>query len=55
MADYRFRIEKEVEPLNMKLNTPLFFVGHQYQLLKDEVIESQSMVLIKIHVERAIA
>ena len=40
MADYRFKIEKEHEPLNLKLNIVLFLSG-QSQFLKDSDRKSQ--------------
>ena len=42
MADWRFTIEKELEPLNMKLKIPLF-LSVRSQMLKDEVTENQDM------------
>ena len=61
IADYRFKIEKEDEPLNVTLNIVLFLSG-QSQCLKDGdrkskvvLIESQSLALIGIHLQRAIA
>ena len=40
MADYRFKIEKEDEPLNLKLNIKLFLSG-QSQWLKHSDRKSQ--------------
>ena len=42
MADCRFTIEKQLKPLNMKLNIPLFLSVWSY-MLKDEVTESQDI------------
>ena len=42
MADWRFTIEKELEPLNMKLKIPLFLSVRSW-MFKDEVTESQDM------------
>ena len=49
----RFPTERELKPINMKLNIPLF-ISAQNQLLKDEVTESQDEALLRIHVEKAI-
>lgn len=53
MADQGFTIEKELEPLNVRLNIPSFLMGRS-QLTEDEVKESQSIASVRIHVERAI-
>ena len=42
IADRGFTIDKELKPLNEKLNSPLFFSGPS-QLLKDQTRESQSI------------
>ena len=52
MTDCEFIIDKELEPLNVKLNSPLFLSG-QSQLLKGEETQSQRIASVRIHVERA--
>ena len=53
MADRGFTIDKELEPLNLKLSIPLFLSGRG-QLLKDKVVKSQSIASVRIHIERTI-
>ena len=53
MADHRFTANKELEPLDLKLDILLFLFGRS-QLLKNEMTESQSIALVRIQVERAI-
>ena len=53
MVVREFTIDKELEPLNVKLNFPLLPSG-QSQLLIYEAKESQSIVLLRMHLESAI-
>ena len=53
MVVREFTIDKELEPLNVKLNLPLLPSG-QSQLLIYEAKESQSIVLLRMHLESAI-
>lgn len=53
MADHGFTANKELEPLDLKLDILLFLFGRS-QLLKNEMTESQSIALVRIQVERAI-
>ena len=53
VADCRFTIEKELEPLNITLNIPLF-LSDLSQLLKDKVAKSQGVSSVRLHAERAI-
>ena len=53
MADRGFTIEDELKPLNVDLNIPAFLSGRD-QLEHGEVVESQTIAAVRIHVERAI-
>ena len=53
MADRRFTIKKQLEPLGVTLNIPSFLAGKD-QLSQEEVTESQTIAAVQIHVERAI-
>ena len=53
MADRGFTIEGDLKQLNVDLNM-LSFLGGRAQLKTAEVKESQTIVSVKIHVERAI-
>ena len=53
MADRRFTIKKQLEPLGVTLNIPSFLAGKD-QLSQEEVTESQTIAAVRIHVERAI-
>ena len=53
MADRGFTIEDDLKPFNVTLNIPSFLDG-RVQLSHDEVVESQAIASVRIHVERAI-
>ena len=53
MADRGFTIEENLKDLGVTLNIPAFLDGRD-QLETDEVIESQSIASVRIHVERFI-
>ena len=53
MADRGFKIEEDLKPLGVNLNIPSFLEGRD-QLSEREVIESQAIASVRIHVERAI-
>ena len=53
MADRRFTIKKQLEPLGVTLNIPSF-LAEKGQLSQEEVTESQTIDAVRIHVERAI-
>ena len=53
MADRGFKIEEDLKPLGVNLNIPSFLEGRD-QLSEREVIESQTIASVRIHVERAI-
>ena len=53
MADRGFTIEGDLKQLNVDLNI-LSFLGGRAQLTTAEVKESQTIVSVRIHVERAI-
>ena len=53
MADRGFMIEEDLKPLNVTLNIPAF-LDQKDQLSEEEVKESQTIVSVRIHVERAI-
>ena len=53
MADRGFTIDDLLKPLNVSLNIPSFLCDRE-QLTHDEVIESQTIASVRIHVERAI-
>ena len=50
MAGSRFKIQNEVELLNVKLDIPLF-LSDKSQLLKDDATESHSIASIRIQAE----
>lgn len=54
MADRGFTIADLLTPLGVKLNIPAFLDGRD-QLERDEVVTSQKIAAVRIHVERAIA
>ena len=51
MADKGFTIEEDLKPLGVSLNIPSFLDGRD-QLEEEEVIESQAIASVRIHVER---
>ena len=51
MADRGFTIEDDLKKINVALNIPAFLDGRD-QLDEDEVLESQSIASVHIHVER---
>ena len=53
MADKGFTVQKELGPLNAKLNIPSLS-GGRAQLTEAEVKESQTIASVQIHVERTI-
>ena len=53
MADRGFTIESDLKELNVDLNIPSF-LGGRAQLTTAEVKESQTIVSVRIYVERAI-
>ena len=53
MVDRGFTISEQLKPLNVDLNIPLFLAGRD-QLSETEVLESQKIASVRIHVERAI-
>ena len=53
MADRGFTIEDLLTPLGVKLNIPPFF-GEQGQMEGSEVVETQQIASLRIHIERAI-
>ena len=53
MADRGFTIEKNLKELNVTLNIPAFLEGRDH-LSAEEVVESQSIAAVRIHVERFI-
>ncbi len=53
MADRGFTIADDLKPFKVNLNIPAFLGGRD-QLSKEEVIESQTIASVCIHVERAI-
>ena len=53
MADRGFTIADDLKDLKVELNIPAF-LGRRDQLTEDEVIESQTIASVRIHVERAI-
>ena len=53
MADRGFTIEENLKELNVTLNIPAFLEGRD-QLSVEEVVESQSIAAVRIHVERFI-
>lgn len=54
MADRGFTIQELLDPLGVKVNIPAFLNGKE-QLGKEDVVMSQTIALVKIHVERIIA
>ena len=54
MADRGFTIQNGLAPLNVSVNIPSF-LDRSSQLSIEEVIESQSIASVQIHVERPIA
>ena len=50
MADKGFTIEEDLKPLGVSLNIPSFLDGRD-QLEEEEVIESQAIASVRIHVE----
>ena len=53
MADQGYTIEDVLTPLGVQLNIPPFLGGRQ-QLAASEVVDTQQIASIRIHVERAI-
>ena len=53
MADRGFTIDELLAPLGVSLNTPPK-LGHQSQMDADQVIETQQIASLRIHIERAI-
>ena len=51
MADKGFTIE-DIFPLGISLNTPLF-LGMSYQMSAEDVVKTQDIASLRIHVERA--
>ena len=54
MADRGFTIQELLDPLEVKLNIPAFLDGKE-QLEKDDVVLSQTIASVRIHVECIIA
>ena len=54
MADRGFNIQDALKELGVELNIPAFLDGHD-QLEEEEVIESQTIASVRIHVERYIS
>ena len=54
MADRGFTIQELLDPLGVKLNIPAFLDGKE-QLDKEDVVFSQTIASVRIHVERIIA
>ena len=52
MTDRGFLIHEELKKIGVSLNKPAF-LGERQQLTKAEVKESQTIALVRIHVERA--
>ena len=50
MADRGYTIEGDLKKINIALNVPAFLDGRD-QLDEDEVLESQSIASVRIHVE----
>ena len=53
MADRGFTISEDLKPLKVQLNIPAF-LGRRDQLSEEEVLNSQTIASVRIHVERAI-
>ncbi|XP_065069725.1 uncharacterized protein LOC135694784 [Rhopilema esculentum] len=53
MADRGFTISEDLKPLKVQLNIPAFLGGID-QLSEEEVLNSQTIASVRIHVERAI-
>ena len=53
MADRGFSISNDVAPFGITLNIPAFLSGME-QFATSEVIESQTIASVRIHIERAI-
>ena len=53
MADRSFTIADDLKALKVELNI-LAFLGGRDQLTEDEVLESQTIASVRIHVERTI-
>ena len=51
MTDKGFTIEEDLKPLGVSLNIPSFLDGRD-QIEEEEVIESQAIASVRIHVER---
>ena len=51
MADRGFTTEDDLKKINVALNNPAFLDG-RHQFDEDEVLESQSIAFVHIHVER---
>ena len=54
MADRGFTIQDLLNPLGVKLNIPAFLDGKE-QLYREDVVLSQKIASVRIHVERIIA
>ena len=54
MADRGFNIQDALKELGVELNIPVFLDGRD-QLEEEEVIESQTIASVRIHVERYIS
>lgn len=54
MADRGFTIQELLDPLGVKVNIPAFLDGKE-QLDKEDVVMSQTIASVRIHVERVIA
>ena len=54
MADRGFTIQELLDPLGVKVNIPAFLDGKE-QLDKEDVVMSQTIASVRIHVERIIA
>ena len=53
MADRGFTISEDLKTLKVQLNIPAF-LGRRDQLSEEEVLNSQTIASVRIHVERAI-
>ena len=53
MADRGFTIEDDLKPFNVKLNIPSF-LENKDQFSHEDIVESQAIASVRIHVESAI-
>ena len=54
MADRGFTVQEQLDPLGVKVKIPAFLDGKE-QLDKEDVVMSQTIASVRIHVERIIA